>query len=94
MSKKDFSGGLNTLLGEAGYKKPDKEKTPAKKEGLAQGETRATFILPEVYVEKLKLIAYWDRLSIKDSATLAVKQYVEGWEKKNGPVKPKPSRKI
>jgi hypothetical protein len=96
MSKKDFSGGLNTLLGESGYKKPEKEskKTPSRKEGLGQDEIRATYILPESYVEKLKLIAYWDRLSIKESATEMIKQYVDSWEEKNGSVKPKPDKKI
>lgn len=36
------------------------------RKGLQEGWVRSTFIIKEEHLEKIKAIAYWDRLSIKD----------------------------
>jgi hypothetical protein len=99
---KDFKGGLSTLLGET-----TKEKAPIKKgrpktstkeivktsqEGTKENETRATFIVNEDQLEKLKAIAYWDRTLIKEVVGTALDQYIERYEKKNGPIGPIPQK--
>jgi hypothetical protein len=97
MSKKNFTGGLNSLLGD----QPDqpkrgrpvtqtKEITKSSQEGTKENETRATFIVNEALLEKLKSIAYWDRVLIKDVVNMAMLEAVERYEKKNGQLKPKP----
>ncbi len=97
MSKKNFTGGLNSLLGD----KPEKPKrgrpvtqtkeiTKSSQEGTKENETRATFIINEALLEKLKAIAYWDGLLIKDVVNTALQEAVAKWEKKNGYVKPIP----
>jgi hypothetical protein len=96
MSKKDFKGGLDTLLGEAGYKPKKKEPKVAKKstkQGLPENEIRATFIVDEDSLEKLRAISYWDRLTIKEVVQGAISSYLESYEKKNGKIKPKPEDK-
>lgn len=96
MSKKNFKGGLDTLLGEAGYtpkKKEPKIAQKSTKQGLPDNEIRATFIVEEGALEKLKAIAYWDRLTIKEVVQEALGSYLESYEKKNGKVKPKPEDK-
>ena len=73
MSKKNFTGGLNSLLGEQ-TEKPKrgrpvtqtKEITKSSQEGTKENETRATFIINEELLDKLKAIAYWDRVLIKE----------------------------
>ncbi len=99
MSKKDFTGGLNSLLGE----QPDspkrgrpvtqtKEITKSSQEGTKEKETRATFIVNEELLDKLKAIAYWDRVLIKDVVNTALQEIVAKYEKKNGDIKPIPKK--
>jgi len=100
MSKKDFKGGINSLLGD----QPDKKKLGrpktstriAKKssqEGTKENETRATFIVNEELLEKLKGIAYWERTLIKNVINTALKETVDKYEKKSGAIKPIPTKK-
>lgn len=99
MSKKDFTGGLNSLLGEQPEKpkrgRPvtqTKEITKSSQEGTKDNETRATFIVNEDLLEKLKAIAYWDRVLIKDVVNTALQEIVAKYEKKNGDIKPIPKK--
>ena len=99
MSKKNFTGGLNSLLGEQ-TEKPKrgrpvtqtKEITKSSQEGTKENETRATFIINEELLEKLKAIAYWDRCLIKDVVNTALQDVVAKYEKKNGEIKPIPKK--
>jgi len=99
MSKKDFSGGLNSLLGD----QPEKQKagrpktstreiTKSSQEGTKENETRATFIVREDLLEKLKAVAYWDRVLIKDVLENALIEYLSRYEEKKGKVKPAPKK--
>lgn len=99
MSKKNFSGGLNSLLGD----KPDtptvgRPKTSTRvitktsQEGTKENETRATFIVNEDILEKLKAIAYWERLLIKDIINQAFEDTIAKYEKKNGSVSSIPNK--
>ena len=99
MSKKDFTGGLNSLLGDQPEKpkrgRPvtqTKEITKSSQEGTKEKETRATFIVNEDLLEKLKAIAYWDRVLIKDVVNTALQEIVAKYEKKNGEIKPIPKK--
>ena len=99
MSKKNFTGGLNSLLGD----QPEKPKrgrpktstreiTKSSQEGTKENETRATFIINEELLDKLKAIAYWDRLLIKDVVNTALQEIVAKYEKKSGTIKPIPKK--
>lgn len=99
MSKKNFTGGLNSLLGD----QPDnpkrgrpvtqtKEITKSSQEGTKENETRATFIINEDLLEKLKAIAYWDRVLIKDVINTSLADTIAKYEKKKGPIKTVPKK--
>ena len=99
MSKKNFTGGLNSLLGDQPEKpkrgRPvtqTKEITKSSQEGTKEKETRATFIVNEDLLEKLKAIAYWDRVLIKDVVNTALQETIAKYEKKNGDIKPIPKK--
>jgi len=99
MSKKSFTGGLNSLLGDQPEKpkrgRPQtstREITKSSQEGTKENETRATFIINEELLDKLKAIAYWDRLLIKDVVNTALQEAVSKYEKKNGVIKPIPEK--
>ena len=99
MSKKNFTGGLSSLLGDQPDKpKRGRPKTQTKKvsssseEGTKENETRATFIVNEELLEKLKAMAYWDRTLIKDVINTALQETVAKYEKKSGVIKPIPKK--
>jgi len=104
MSKKTFTGGLNSLLGEQPTAQQPKKKVGrpqtstkvVKKstgEGTKEGENRYTFILKDELVDKTKAMAYWERLMIKDVVNSALEEAVVKYEKKNGSIKPIPKTK-
>jgi hypothetical protein len=99
MSKKNFTGGLNSLLGDQPEKpkrgRPvtqTKEITKSSQEGTKENETRATFIINEELLEKLKAIAYWDRILIKEVVNTALQEAVTKYEKNNGEIKAIPKK--
>jgi len=99
MSKKDFKGGLDSLLGEgspdlkvkrAGRpKKSQRVVDKSSQEGTKVGETRATFIVREDLLDKLKSVAYWDKVLIKDLINGALQEFIDRYEKKSGEIKSK-----
>ncbi len=98
MSKKNFTGGLNSLLGDNDKPKRGRPKTSTREitkssqEGTKEKETRATFIVNEELLDKLKTIAYWDRVLIKDVVNTALQDIVDKYEEKNGVIKPIPNK--
>lgn len=62
------------------------------KKGLKNDETRATFIVREDLLEKLKAVAYWERLNIKDVINEALDRYVGAYERQNGELKEVPKK--
>jgi hypothetical protein len=97
MSNKTFTDGLDRLTSGDGERKgpgrPIKNLSEIKntsQDGLHPYETRATFILPEPLLEKIKGIAYWDRRKIRSVHTEAIRLYVEQYEKTKGPIQPIP----
>ena len=102
MVKKSFSGGLNSLLGDtkpveqapevAEPKATKKEITKTSQIGTKEKETRATFIVSEDLLEKLKAVAYWDRVLIKDIVNNAFEDYISRYEKKKGEIKEMPKK--
>ena len=50
----------------------------ASSKGLPKGWTRATFIVRQDLLHKVKRVAYWDRKQIKDVVTEALDAYLEG----------------
>jgi hypothetical protein len=47
-------------------------------QGLKEGWTRATFIVRKDYLEKLKLVSYWERKKIKEAVDEALRLYLRG----------------
>lgn len=88
MAKKNFTGGLNSLLGDT---QPEKTKAPPEprgkditkttQEGTYKGEIRATFIVNEGKLETLKALAYWERKKIKELLDEAITLYINNKDK-------------
>lgn len=93
MSKKTFSGGLDSLLGmsQEGKGRPIQPQSSIK-EGTKSGEVRATFIVSEELLWKFKAIAYWDRLLLKDLTNSTLAEAIRVYEDVNGPIQPIPEK--
>ena len=86
MAGKSFKGGMDSLLGETGAKRGRprtiiKEVTKTSQLGTKKNETRATFIVDEDQLEKIKALAFWDRTSIKEILRDALEGYIDGKKK-------------
>jgi len=53
-----------------------KETSKSSQEGLKDGWTRATFILKKDRLEKIKLLAYWERKQVKEVMEEALGDYL------------------
>ena len=71
---------------------PPQSEVASIKKGLKNDETRATFIVRENLLEKLKAVAYWERLNIKDVINEALDRYVGAYERQNGDLKEIPKK--
>jgi hypothetical protein len=71
---------------------PPQPEVASIKKGLKNDETRATFIVREDLLEKLKAVAYWERLNIKDVINEALDRYVGAYERQNGDLKEIPKK--
>jgi hypothetical protein len=54
------------------------EEIPWNKRGLKSGDIRATLILKEKTLDKVKALAYWERKDIKEVINEALDQYLKG----------------
>ena len=78
MTRKSFKTSFNLLLDEDSSKikkKPDNK------------EIRATFIIKEDNIKRLKAIAYWEKDKIKNILNEALSKYIELYEKEKGAIK-------
>jgi hypothetical protein len=53
-----------------------KEITKSSQEGTLEGETRATFIVKEELLQKLKAVAFWERAQIKEIINQALEDFL------------------
>lgn len=100
MNKDDLKHTIKILNNPASKKKKvgrpitqTKAITSTSQEGTKEGETRATFIVNESLLAKVKGIAYWDRLDIKQVVNDAFQAAVIKYEKGNGKIKTIPIKK-
>jgi hypothetical protein len=64
----------------------EKREINSVQRGLKPGETRATFIVQETTLDKIKAVAYWDRCNIKDVINDAFEAYIKDYEQKKGSI--------
>lgn len=52
--------------------------TKGSQKGVQEGDTRVTFIVREDLLDKVKALAYWDRILIKDVVEEALENHLKG----------------
>jgi hypothetical protein len=95
MAKKNFSGGLGSLLQKTTENAEQVKGQEANQapEPTDYAERRATFIIREDYLDKISAIAYWERSLLKDQINAALAAYIEEYEKNNGEIKVAPPKR-
>ena len=90
--KKDFSNDrLSDLLGSVREETPipeqsgqgvgrPKRNVSTSQNGLRMGQTRMTFIVEEELQDKLKYIAFMERISIREIMDVAIRDYLTKYE--------------
>jgi hypothetical protein len=68
-------------------KQSNNSKASTTKKGLPEGWSRATFIVRDEYLEKIKAVGYWDRKQIKEVLDEAITGYLKGRKVKAIPTK-------
>jgi len=74
---------LQSILSLQSIQEEDREATTmvmdkSSQKGLRNGWTRATFILRNDYLEKIKALAYWERKKVKEVIDEALEAYLKG----------------
>ena len=93
MGKKTFRGGIDSVLGEVNREEPP-AKAKRKPDAPQPGEKRATFHIAEDLLSKVKAIAYWERLTIKEVVNEAFANYVANYEQNKGIIQPIPKKSV
>ncbi|AIL13730.1 hypothetical protein IM40_09995 (plasmid) [Candidatus Paracaedimonas acanthamoebae] len=82
MAKKNFRGGFDSLISSTEHSREEN----AQHLSLSKHEKRATFIIQNDHLEKIKAISYWERKMIKDVLSDALDQYLSTYEKAHGKI--------
>lgn len=96
MAKKDLSG-VDVVIGQNPTKagRPQihthKPKTKASI-GLPEGYTRATFVIQEVELDRVRALSHWSRVTLSGIVQKAITKFLADYEKKNGPIKALPEK--
>jgi hypothetical protein len=75
--------GLNSVFGETKTEKIIEKKNKP---------SNTTLQINIENLEKMRAIAYWDRVLLKDIVNTALSEYIEQYESKNGTIKVAPTK--
>jgi hypothetical protein len=70
--------------------RPEPKDEKSSKSGCRSGETRATFIVSDELLDRVKALAYWERTKIKHVIEAALTEHLSRHEDKHGKIKPMP----
>ena len=65
---------------------------PKSAKGLRDGLNRFSIVLPMDILERLRAVAYWNNLTVKDVITQFLESGLERYVKKHGEIKPVPEK--
>lgn len=86
MSKKNFKTSFDDILsGEISPNKHSQDKV-IKSEQFSYSETKATFVIRDDHLDKLRAIAFMERKMIKSILSDALSIFFENYKKTNGDI--------
>lgn len=99
MAKKNFKQGIDVLLGDSTQDVDSNQSTKAiagsglEKE-IKGKDTLTTLLVDPELMQKIKWIAYWERVKIKNVVNASFKAYITQYESTYGEIKMERNQKI
>jgi hypothetical protein len=92
--KAGLQNGIKSLTREGERKTlNESDKVKSTKFGLRPDETRATFIVKEETLNRLRAVAFWERTTIREILEEMMSDYLNAYEAKTGKkIKPVPNQ--
>ena len=91
MAKKpNFKESLNGIIDDMKETTTTATERPKSARGLRDGLNRFSIVLPIDVLDKLRAVAYWNNMSVKDVITQFLESGIDRYQKRHGEIKPVP----
>ena len=91
MAKKpNFKESLNGIIDDMKETPTTATERPKSARGLRDGLNRFSIVLPIDVLDKLRAVAYWNNMSVKDVITQFLESGIDRYQKRHGEIKPVP----
>lgn len=94
MAKKpNFKASVTDIIDDMnGNQATPQNDRPKSAKGLRDGLNRFSIVLPMDILERLRAVAYWNNLTVKDVITQFLESGLDRYVKKHGEIKPVPDK--
>ena len=93
MAKKpNFKASVTDIIDDMKETTTTTAERPKSARGLREGLNRFSIVLPIEILDKLRAVAYWNNMSVKDVITQFLESGLERYVKKHGEIKPVPDK--
>ena len=94
MAKKpNFKASVTDIIDDMnGNQATPQGERPKSAKGLRDGLNRFSIVLPMDILERLRAVAYWNNLTVKDVITQFLENGLDRYVKKHGEIKPVPDK--
>lgn len=91
--KPNFKASVTDLIDDMnGNQATPQGERPKSARGLRDGLNRFSIVLPIEILDKLRAVAYWNNLSVKEVITQFLESGIDRYQKRHGEIKPVPSK--
>ena len=93
MAKKpNFKASVTDIIDDMNGNQATTAERPKSAKGLRDGLNRFSIVLPMDILERLRAVAYWNNLTVKEVITQFLESGLERYVKKHGEIKPVPEK--
>jgi len=91
MSKQEkLKEGIDALFEKKTEEEKEQKAVSAGRPKATPPETLTTVMVEDTMLEKIRALAYWERITQKEVFVNSLNEYLTRYEAKNGKIKPKP----
>ena len=90
--KPNFKASVTDLIDDMNGNQATTAERPKSAKGLRDGLNRFSIVLPIEILDKLRAVAYWNNLSVKEVITQFLESGLDRYVKRHGELKPVPDK--
>lgn len=91
MAKKpNFKASVTDIIDDMNQTPATATERPKSARGLRDGLNRFSIVLPIDVLDKLRAVAYWNNMSVKDVITQFLESGIDRYQKRHGEIQPVP----